>query len=251
MRRSPNQINKSKTATGPSPAKPGAGKLTQDKFGKAFSQEIRHKTSASSPTNRKVTNIEVDYEILIPFGTCLFTFSQQGRNKHAYVYPLLTSMTNDPDRVYQVFWVFMQAVLFCKDAPDYYKLKKNPSTTLNVIGLVVTFDQEQDHITETNIEANLLKVVSALVGYANNLAKRPFNGEASQTFTYTNEFRARTSYTRPLPQRRHLGQVISPQDSVFYMERIFESMTLMKELTTLTSWPLCTVPSRKATLSYP
>jgi hypothetical protein len=87
MARSPNQINKSKTATGPSPAKGAAGKLTQDKFSKAFSQGIRHKTSASSPVNRKVTNIEVDYEILIPFGTCLVPFSQQGRSKHAYVSP--------------------------------------------------------------------------------------------------------------------------------------------------------------------
>jgi hypothetical protein len=34
-----------------------------------------------------------------------------------------------------------------------------------------------------------------------------------------------TGYTRPLPRHRHLGQVISPQDSVFYMERIFEGMT--------------------------
>jgi hypothetical protein len=225
MARSPNQINNTKAATATSPAKAAAGKPTQDKFGKAFSQGIRNKTSASSPTNRKVTNIEVDYEMLIPFGTCLVTFSQHGKSKHAYVYPLLTSLANDAERVYQTLRVFMQAVLFSKDAPDG-KLKKNPSTTIDVVGLVITFDQEQDHITETNIGANLLKIVRTLVTFANSLARRPFNGEASETFTYTNEFHVGTDYTRPLlPRRRHLGQVISPQDSVFYMEQIFESMT--------------------------
>jgi hypothetical protein len=224
MGRSPNQTKNAKTATATSPAKAAAGKPTQDKFGKAFSQGVRNKTSASSPTNRKVTNIEVDYEILIPFGTCLVTFSQHGKSKHAYVYPLLASLTDDAERVYQTFRVFMQAVLFCNDAPDR-KLKKNPSTTINVIGLVVTFDQQQDNITESNIGANLLKVVRALVNFANSLARRPFNGEASETFTYANEFRVGTDYTRSLPRRRHLGQVISPQDSVFYMERIFEGMT--------------------------
>ena len=229
MARSPNQIKNTKTATATSPAKAAAGKPTQDKFGKAFSQGIRNKTSASSPTNRKVTNIQVDYEILIPFGTCLVTFSQHGRSKHAYVYPLLTSLTDDAERVYQTFRIFMQAVLFCNDAPDR-KLKKNSSTTIDVIGLVVTFDQQQDHITETNIGANLLKVVRALVNFANNLARRPFNGEASETFTYTNEFHVGTDYTRPLPRRRHLGQVISPQDSVFYMERIFEAGTTFDEI---------------------
>jgi hypothetical protein len=137
-------------------------------------------------------------------------------------------MTDDPERVYQVFRVFMQAILFCKDAPDH-KLKKNTFTTLNVIRLVVTFDQDQDHITKTNIGANLLKVVIVLVGFANNLAHRPFNGEASQTFTYTNEFHVGTAYTRPLPRRRHLGKVILPQDSLFYMERLFEGMTFISK----------------------
>ena len=136
----------------------------------------------------------------------------------------MTSLTNDAEQVYQTFRVFMQAALFCQEAPDR-KLKKNPSTTIDVIGLVVTFDQQQDHITETNIGANLLKVAQALVNFANNLARRPYNGEASETFTYPNEFRVGTDYTRPLPRRRHLGQVISPQDSLFYMEQIFQGMT--------------------------
>jgi hypothetical protein len=228
MARSPNQTNNSKKtgATATSPAKAAPAKApTQDKFGKAFSQGIRNKTSASSPAKTKVTNIEVDYEILVLFGTCLLTFSQHGKSKHAYIYPLLISLGEDAGRVYDTFQVFMQAVLFCNDTPDR-KLKKNPSpSTIDVVGLVVMFDQEQDHITEANIGANLLKVVRALVTFANNLARRPSNGEASQTFTYANEFHVGTDYTRPLPRRRHLGQVISPQDSVFYMERIFEGMT--------------------------
>ena len=38
---------------------------------------------------------------------------------------------------------------------------------------------------------------------------------------YKNAFQEGTDYTRALPHRRYLGQVISPEDSVTYMERIF------------------------------
>ena len=116
----------------------------------------------------------------------------------------MTSLSNNAEQVYQTFRVFMQAGLFCKEAPDR-KLEKNPSTTIDVIGLVVTFDQQQDHITETNIGTNLLKVVQALVNFANNLARRPYNGEASETFTYPNEFRVGTDYTHPLATPPSLG----------------------------------------------
>jgi hypothetical protein len=133
-------------------------------------------------------------------------------------------LADNDEHVYRTLRVYMQAALFSADTPDR-KLKISPSTTIDVVGLVVTFDQQEDHITEANIRPNLLKVVEQLVKYANNLARKPWNGEASQTFTFRNEFRVGTDYTRPLPQRRHLGQAISPEDSVIYMERIFQDMT--------------------------
>ena len=68
-------------------------------------------------------------------------------------------------------------------------------------------------------------MVQALVKYAINLARCPFNGEASETFTYRNEFRVGTNYTCTLQSRHHLGQAISPEDSVIYMEQIFEGTT--------------------------
>jgi hypothetical protein len=224
---SPNKIDNA--AASGSPTKAAAGNPTQGKFGKAFSQ-VRNKTVVSSPTKGKVTNIDVDYEILTPLGACLITFTQHGKSKHAYVYPLLMHLTLNTERVYQTLRVFMQATLFSKDTPDR-TLKKSPTSTINVVGLVITFDQQQDHVSETNVGANLLKVVQALVKYANNIAHRPFNGEASETFNYKMEFRVGTDYTRTLPHRRHLGQVISPEDSVIYMERIFEGMSFRDIIT--------------------
>jgi hypothetical protein len=221
MARSPNKTNNA--ATTHSPIKATAGNPTQDKFSKAFNQ-VHNKTFASSPTKEKVTNIDVDYEVLTPLGACLITFSQHGKSKHPYVYPLLMTLTENAQRIYQSLRVYMQAVLYCGEVADR-KLKKSPGSTIDVIGLIINFDQQQDNFNETNIGANLLKVVQALVKYANNLARRPFNGEASETFTYRNEFRVGTNYTRTLQSRRHLGQVISPEDSVIYMERIFEGTT--------------------------
>ena len=134
------------------------------------------------------------------------------------------SLAEDPELVYKTLRVYMQAALFSGETIDR-KLKISPDSTMDVLGLVITFDQQEDHITETNVSANLLKVVETVAKYANTLARRPFNGEAKQTFTYKNEFIVGTDYTRTKPRRRHLGQVISPEDSVVYMERIFESMT--------------------------
>jgi hypothetical protein len=108
--------------------------------------------------------------------------------------------------------------------------EKSPGSTIDVVGLVVNFDQQHDHINEANIKPNLLKVLQALVRHANNLARRPSNGEASETFTYSNEFQQGTDYTRALPRRRHLGQVISPEDSVTYMERIFDGAMTFDEM---------------------
>lgn len=203
--------------------KAAASSTKNNKFGNAFNQ-VRLKTFASSPIKEKIAKIDVDYEILIPFGACFITFSQHGQSKQAYIYPLLMMLTNDKDRVYETLRVYMQAVLFCKDTDDR-KLKKVGSSTIDVVGLVITFDQQQDHITETNIGANLLKIVQSVVTYANNLARRPYNGEAAETFTYKNEFRVGNNYTRPLPNQRHLGHVISPEDSVTYMEKILHPMT--------------------------
>ena len=115
----------------------------------------------------------------------------------------------------------MQVVLFCGEAANR-KLKKSPGSTIDVVGLVVNFHQQQDNCNETNIGANLHKVVQASVKYANNIARCPFNRESSETFTYRNEFHVGTDYTHTLPRRPHLGQVISPKDSVIYMEQIFE-----------------------------
>jgi hypothetical protein len=134
------------------------------------------------------------------------------------------NLTEDTQRVYQTLRIFMQAILFCAETPDR-KMKKSMDSTLNVTGLVITFDQQLDHIDETNIGANLLKIVQALVKHANNLARRPFNGEASQTFTYKNEFRQGTDFTRTKPHRRYLGQAIAPEDSITYMQRIFKTVT--------------------------
>jgi hypothetical protein len=222
MARSPNKTKKEAPVSSPPNAK--AGNPTQDKFGKAFNQVGKKTFEKSSVVKGKVTNIDVDYEVLAPLGTCLITFSQRGKTKHAYVYPLLTSLTNNAERVYQTLRVFMQAALFCADTPDR-KLKKSEGSTIDIMGLVINFDHEQDHVKESNISANLLKVVEALVKYANTLAHRAWNGEARETFTYRNEFRVGNDFTRTKPLRRHLGQVISPEDSVTYMERMFESMT--------------------------
>jgi hypothetical protein len=149
---------------------------------------------------------------------------EHGQNKHPYVYPLLVSLTDNAEKVYQTLRVFMQAVLFCPETTDH-KLKRSSNNTIGVVGLVVNFDHQKDHVDEANIGANLLKVVHTFIKYANNLARRPFNGEASETFQFPNEFREGTNYTRANPHRRHLGQVISPKDSVAYMECIFEGMT--------------------------
>jgi hypothetical protein len=221
MTRSTNKINNAAAAD--SPTKAAAGKPTHDKFKKAFNQ-VHNKTFPSSPSKGRVKSIEVDYEVLTPLGTGLITFSQHGQNKHPYVYPLLVSLTDNAKRIYKTLRVFMQAVLFCPETTDR-KLKRSSNNTIGVVGLVINFDHQQDHVDEANIGANLLKVVHAFVMYANNLARRPFNREASETFQFANKFREGTNYTRTNPRRRHLGQVISPEDSVAYMERIFEDMT--------------------------
>ena len=207
-----------------SPAKATAGNPANDKFSKAFHQ-VRNKTFPSSPTKEKINKIAVDYEVLTPLGACLVTFSQHGKSKHAYVYPLLCALAKNAERVYEAFRIFLQAVIFCEETPDH-KLKKDANSTINIVGLVLTFDQQEDKINESNIGPNLLKVVKGLVIYANNLALRPFNGETTETFNYRNAFHLGTCYTRStLALRRHLGQAISPEDSVVYMEKIFPLLT--------------------------
>jgi hypothetical protein len=216
MARSPNsKANKAAAASSPTKATTG--------FGKAFSQ-IHNKTFASSPVKGgRVNTVDVDYEVLSPLGACLVTFSQHGKHNHAYVYPLLTALGQDPLKAYETLRIFVQATLFNNDTPDR-KLKKNE--THDVVGLVITFDQQEDNFSEANIDANLLKVVKTLVQYANNLARRPYNGEASDTFQFKNDFCVGTDYTRkPQERRRYLGLVISPTDSVSYMERIFDGRT--------------------------
>jgi hypothetical protein len=211
------------TAAATSPVKAAAGNPTEaNKFQNAFNH-IGNKTLASSPPQGKVRSVEVDYEILNPLGTCLITFSQHGKIRHAYVYPLLMTLNEDPQQAYKVFRIFMPAILCSAETPDR-KMLRTPTSTLNVTGLVIIFDQQQDHVAEANIRANILKIVQTLVNYANNLARRPFNHDTSQTFTYPNEFREGTDFTRAGPHRRHVGQAIAPQDSVTHMERIFETM---------------------------
>jgi hypothetical protein len=218
MARSPTK-NNSPAAAASVPTKAAAGNPTQDKFRKAFNQ-VHNKTFASSP--RKPATVDVDCETLDPLGTGLVTFSKHARDKHACVCPLLTKLSENMQQVCDTLRIFMQAALFCNETPDG-KLKKSPN--IDVIGLIITFDHQQDHIKEANTHANLLKVVEALVVCANKLARRPFNGEASETFNCPNEFRVGTDCTRTPPRRRHLGQVVSPADSATCMERIFEGMS--------------------------
>jgi hypothetical protein len=222
----------SKTAANTKAASPpakvasaGSNKPTQqDKFSKAF--HLIGKTKEKSPTKQRVANIDVDYEVLSPLGNCLITFSQPGRtNNYAYVYPLLMNLDEDAERAYETLRVFMEATLFCQETRDR-KLMKTPDSTLQVKGLVITFDNDADRVTEINIGANLLKVVEAMVQYANTLARRPWNLNAKETFQYRNDFRVGTDYTRTEPQRRHLGEAICPDDSVWYMERLFKPMPL-------------------------
>jgi hypothetical protein len=220
---SPSKATNTKAVSSP-PVKASAGsKPSQDKFGKAFLHLIR-KTKEESPTKPRVTNVDVDYEVLFPLGTCLITFSQHGRsNNHPYVYPLLINLADDAQRAYQTLRIFMEATLFCQETQDR-KLMRGPNSTIEVKGLIVTFDHEEDRITESNIGANLLKVVNALVLLANTLARRPWNNNAKETYQYRNDFRVGTDYTRTQPQRRHLGETICPDDSVWYMERLFKPM---------------------------
>ena len=223
MARSPTKSNNNTaSATGP-PTKAAAGNPTQTKFGNAFHQ-VHNKAFPSSPNQTKVRTIDIDYEILNPLGTCLITFSQHGRNAHPYVYPVLMTLTRDTQLAYKTLRIFMQAVLFSKDTEDR-KLKQTNDPTKNVYGLVINFDQQQDHINQTNIKANLLKIVKTLLVYANNIARKPYNNEPTETFTYKNEFQKGNDFTRKNPAPRFLGQLISPQDSVSYMERIFDNMT--------------------------
>jgi hypothetical protein len=212
-------------ATAASPAKAAASSPTQSKFGKAFS-----KTYTSSPTKGKTTTVDVDYEILTPLGTCLVTFSQHNKSKSAYVHPLLKNLEENAEQIYETCRIFSQAALFDPDTPDR-KQKKTPGGTLNVNGLVITFNFSKDHITETNVLINVRKAVQALVTYANIIAHRPWNDNAAETFTYKSEFCQGTDYTRTGASRRHLGQVISPEDSVYYMERMFDGDMTFEEIT--------------------
>ena len=228
MARSPttSKSTNSTTAAG-SPAKAAASNPAQDKFGKAF-KEVGKKTFEQSPgSKKKPTIIDVDYEASTPLGTGLITFSQRGKNKQAYVYPLLVKLGGDPDDAYRTLRIYMQASLFSHGTPDR-KLKISAESTINVYGLVVTFDQQNDHINEANVGKNLRKMVELLVKSANTIAHRQFNGQAKETFNYKNEFHVGNNFTRTGVNRRHLGTLISPEDSVTCIERIFPDLSLQE-----------------------
>jgi hypothetical protein len=105
-------------ATAASPTKAAASSPTQSKFGKAFS-----KTHASSPTKGKTTTVDVDHEILTPFGTCLVTFLQHNKSKSACVCPLLKNLEKNAERIYETCRIFSQAALFDPDTPDQKQKK--------------------------------------------------------------------------------------------------------------------------------
>jgi hypothetical protein len=212
-----------------SPAK--AAIPTYNKFNTAFNN-MPKKTLASTPVKggagSRITHVDINYEATTPLGTGILTFTHHARSTHAYIYPLLSNLFDDPDRSYNTFRIVAQAVLYSPETPDR-KLKKPGISDMNIMGLVVTFDTKQDQINETNVVANLLKVVRALVVYANRLANRPNDGDTSHTFTYANDFQEGQNYTRAgkSPQRP-LGLVISPEDSVNYMEQIFKPVLLFE-----------------------